>query len=207
MIGKSNMEDDSVLLKQRSDEKRKLSWQVFKEYYLIKTILGVVIGGFLLWQVISIAFFNTKPALQVMTIGTAIPLECQELFIEKATADLGIDEKKEFVSITPGFNREMLMPLIATGGIDVFLMDKASFEEVLAEGFLLKLPDIEGLPDERICFGQSEEDMGKHPYGVLVTDSSWLESLGLTSMDEVIFGVAANSEHLEMSEKFFWLIK
>lgn len=215
MIGKSNMEDDSVLLKQRSDDIRKISrqnskeenWRIFKEYYVWKTLIAVVVGGFILWEVINIAFFSQKSALSVMMMNVQVMMEQQEPFTNQTGQALGIDEKKEFVSVTSHFKTEMLVPLMAAGEVDVFLMDRAAFEEISESGYLINLNEMEGLPELEICFGKAEEDIEEQPYGLIVTDSAWLSQFGCMSKDDIILGFAGTSKHLEMSKKFTHLIK
>lgn len=215
MIGKSNMEEDSVLLQKRSDKPRTINkqnsrqenWQIFKEYYLLKIVITVAVVVFVVGELIHIAFFNPKPAMAVMTMGVQTMLENEAPFTEAAQTELGIDPKKEFVSITTYFNQEMLMPLMAAGEVDVFLMDRAAFEDLAAAGFLMNLGDFKEIPENAFCMGQTEEDTHEQPYGIVVTDSEWLAQFDFMSSDDIIFAIAGNSRHMEMTQKFLNLIK
>lgn len=215
MVGKSNMDDDSVLLKKRDDKPRKIgrhnssqeNWELFKEYYLVKTVLIIAVSIFVIWEIVNVAFFNKTAAFSVVTMGTWMETESQEAFKEQAAKDLQINEEKEFVSISSNFNAELLLPLIAAGEVDAFLMSRDSFDELSKAGFLLGLEEVEETAGEKMCFSKSEEDSEEHPYGVDVSGSKWLSANGFSEKEELIYGIACNSSHKEMAKNFLTLIK
>lgn len=210
MVGKSNMEEDSVLLKPRSDEVRKLSRQnskeenltIFKEYYLKKLIIGLVVFAFVLWSIIDAVVNRQDCVLSVMMIEVQCSNENQELFSKEAARVLQLEEKKEYVNLSPTLSPEVLVTRMAAGDIDILLMDRASFEDRSEAEYLRDLREVLDAEDyKRLESAGVIYEVRGIPVGISVADNEWFGQYQFISKDDIILGVIYNSGHLELCKE------
>ncbi len=228
---KSKVKKDGLIYQQRDDtdykkeyEKldRKGKFQFFKDYYLptiIVVAVIVLVGGYYLYRAL------TKPQT-VLYIAV-----CDDVFddkqvdeLEKAVGTyLGLDNKKEIVTINTEFNssngtlREQLQGYIYAGTCDIVIAPKKGFTSYAAAGYFLEPETSEtvslfkDMPEKDRFFcpvvdgeqirGEKELDNTRYNFGISIVNSEKYKKLG-GKRKSAIVGVTNSSKRQEEAAAF-----
>lgn len=182
----------------------KRKWAIFKEYYLLKCIIVIMIIVGLIYS--GYNRINQKDCvLQVMMMDVRCSLEQQEEFESKVGEKIGLDEQKEYVDISFCDSPEMLISLMVSDRVDVFLMNNSYFEMMISQGCLSPLDkiidDTVGKSDSLENAALVKGEDGK-VYGFLVSDHPWMEQFGFVSTDEVFICSVENTPNAQNADTF-----
>lgn len=156
-------------------------WVVFRDYYLVKTVIAVIIVAGLVHFCYG-RMNEKKNALQVMMMDVRCTMEQQEAFEKKSGEIVGIDSQKEYVDISFCESPEMLFTLMFSDKVDIFFMNQMYYEVMMSEECLYPLEE--------------------NTYGFSIKENPWIEQFQFVSSDDVIIGIAENAPNARNAHAF-----
>lgn len=192
-------------------------------YYKVHTIVAII-AIFVLIFFISDGLKQKTPVLNVVLTGQSISEDRLTALQNEATSRFTKGKKQEvsmeFLAFNPNSNSEESIAVLAkitamvqAKDLDVIVMDRNSFDSYAKEGMFLRLDNINGLPelkDGALKFVMSrvnDKDDAEHPYGIDVSNSETLKSVGYDTEGKVL-GIAASTQRLSLTLQFLkWMLK
>lgn len=169
----------------------KRKWTIFKEYYLVNTVIVMLLVAGLICFCYGRS--NKKDcALQVIMMDVACSMELQEDFESQVGEIIGMDEQKEYVDISFCESPEMLLALMVNDEVDMFLMNDIYFEMILSHECLYPLDEVIG--DQETVSFKGENGL---IYGFSVSDNSWMEQFEFVSVDDLIISIVENGPNTD----------
>ncbi|WP_223591935.1 hypothetical protein [Neobacillus bataviensis] len=175
-------------------------WYHYKSFILI----GILFAGMILSLLPSI-HHSKETDLQAVFIGNFVK--------EKKRLDVQRDITKKFSGERESPNiqinfwttsdntlsdrtiQQKLMAMIATGSVDIVVMDKKSFIRFAREGTFLPLDQFESKFSNGTRFLSSMDNGQEHCYGVKIVKNPPLEKAGYHTNEKVLGIVASSKNH------------
>ncbi len=146
---KTALDDDASIYQKRVEETEKEKWskmnggqrwQYFKDYYLLKVIVGsiaVVFVGFVVWSVLKP---KDEIVLYVAVVDEQFDDEKEEALTQELNELFGVDGKRYKVFIDDliyldNGGMEKLQTLTYTDRLDVIIADKENYQRLAGMGF------------------------------------------------------------------------
>lgn len=168
ITGKTKLDDDAVLYQKREekDERqkwekldRKGKWQYFKDYYLLKVVLLLVVLAILGSVVYTMVKPRPEIILNVVVINQTMEEGQREAFLTDLSNFLKIDEKEQKIQLEDNYRLDMekvdemtmasqtkMMANASAGELDVVIADRQTFEHYMEQGMFVDLSQI--LPED-----------------------------------------------------------
>lgn len=218
MAKETRLSDSAEIYKLREEksERQKLKNMTFKEkityfnnYYRTKTIIGIVVIGFLIYFSYTIFGPRTETILYIASLNGAIDYDSGNLLGEEIENYLGIDTKQEEVFVDTSIyldgtseytssNIQKFSTLLMAKELDIIIADEDTFEKYANQGYFCKLSDQ--LPtqlfsklSDHFYISSTEEDTDHAAYGIYLETSS-LYGEDYTFYKRPVLGIVVNSE-------------
>lgn len=195
--------------------------QFFKDYYLMKTIVFLLIVSTLIYLVVTIASPNKINLLNVAVVDEALDqddvIEAENMLLDRYTDG----NKNNVVTINDSYYSDnvsitKIQVEIMNRAIDVIIAPKDAFSKVSGYGYMQQIDDkyasyfdesslyyTEGFGDDNL-----DNPSGKGevlPYGVIIdSNSTYGKYLGLK--EDSVIGVVVNSKNKENALDFLKLM-
>lgn len=229
---KTVLEDDASIYQQRKDEseKQKLGkmdgrqkLQYFRDYYLAKVVVGLVLLGFVGAVVYTMVKPKPETVLYVAVVDMQLEEDAREALIEELNQLYNIDGEKSQVFFDDTIfleqhGYEKLQVLLFNQQADVIIASQETYEALAGNGFFQSMDNLPGelaakYEDSYVYTpGFQEEDeeakveaaSGKGeslPYGVSLSESEKFHQLA-PNFAQPVLGVLAASPHPENAVQF-----
>lgn len=191
------------------DRKGKLRY--FKDYYLIKLLIGILIVSALGYIVYSVAL---KPKVETVydmaIVGDQLSPEKLGQFVADVEMLLNVEKKKQDVLIDDSYMgsggidytvEQRLMTYLYAGVLDVIVGDSIRIKDLARTGALIPLSellptDLYGKLSDTLVMETMEDDNREKAYGINLKDCERYMDFG-GYMEVPVLGVVANSKNKE----------
>lgn len=201
------------------DRKQKFSY--YKTYYLVPTIILLVVLIFLVNLVLDITVRRKNVLLDITTVN----LSDDEAGRNKLEGDLmkyfDGNEKKDIVSIDVQYfsqngdptNTAVMQTKLAGGGIDFFLMDEDGYNALGQFGDLGNLTDYFSEEElsvwqDKIIYLDYKDEYTDMTYAAAIdlSDTAFAKKY-FPSSSKIFFAITGNGEHMDRNSDFLKFLK
>ncbi|HHW49442.1 MAG TPA: hypothetical protein GXX14_12620 [Clostridiaceae bacterium] len=203
-----------ILQKMGVDEKKAKNFLYYYKFHIIGAIILVILAVFFIKDVVfrvpsdlDAAFvgeiYYSDTELFKQNVMSKMP-ELREMSIDAAIFAEGMDAQMEYA-----MNMKTVV-LFGGGTVDIFLLDKASYEKFGSQGAFENLDNIAGklkIDEEKSkdLLLKTEEDPEEHLYGIDVSDSKLLKESGIIG-ERIIAAIRVNAKHHENALRMLELL-
>lgn len=225
----STLDDNAAIYVPREEksEKQKLKEMNFKEkvsyfkdYYLVKTIIGLAVLGFATYFIYTVVTPKPETLLDAAIVNYTFSDETVNKVSEDMNKLLVKDPKKENITIDASFylgngndtseytmgSQQRLQTYMFSGEIDVVIAPESVFQTFATSGYLDKLTEV--LPTEFITsftdsiFNSTTSDNPvSGAYGIYLDNTALFKEVSNTS-DRPVLGILVNSKHKDNGVEF-----
>ena len=226
MAKETRLNDSAEIYKPRDEktERQKLKDMSFKDkityfndYYRSKTIIGIVIIGFLIYFAYTVFGPKTETILYVASLNGAIDYDTGNVLSEELEVHLDIDTKKQEVFVDTSMylnetseytaaNYQKLSTYLMAQQLDIIIADEETFARYAKEGYFSKLTDQ--LPTQLFSklsdlfyFSSTVEDTNEAAYGIYL-ETSALYGENSTFSKRPVLGIVVNSKYKDNAVSF-----
>ena len=212
--GNKPYKPNPILKKMGVDEKKAQNFLYYYKFHIIGAIVLVILAVFFIKDIVG----KVPSDLDVALVGEIycndtelfkqnildkMP-ELREMSIDAATFFEGMDGQMEYAM------NMKTMVLFGGGTVDIFFLDKDSYEKFCLQGAFANLDEVAGnlKADEdknSDLLLKTEEDQEKHLYGIDVSDSKLLEESGVIG-ERIIAAIRVNAKHYENAVRMLELL-
>jgi hypothetical protein len=226
--------DPSELYKKRTKEtvqeeianlSAKGKLQQFKDYYLKGILAAILIIGIIVYGIRETVVNQGREALYIAIQKDAIPEEYIDSFQDAIGEYLGLDPKKEIVTVNISATDQFLQTYFYAGRADILITDEQYFGQWGQAEYFYSSEDNEEVSfykdydekyryyttyvtgedirsnDKTMTKETQASDKTKHNCGLYLTDSEKYKQLS-GAFQKPVLGIAASTSHLEDAEKF-----
>lgn len=186
-------------------------------YYYKLHIIGVILAVIFIISIISSMVNKKEYILNVYILGKSYSQEKIEEFQKQATHDLiGKSSKKEILVNFIAYDKngrdpysaasmQKFVALLATGSIDVLILDRPDFDELGKKEAFLKLDNLTGLPPGLEFIKLRDRDVAEGDYGMILGNNGLLKEAGYDTNNKIVC-ILSNTKNLDKSVDFIkWL--
>lgn len=228
MAKETRLNEEAAIYQKRAPETEKEKWSemnnkqriaYFKDYYLKKVIVGVIVISFSVYLLITVLSPKPDSILYTMIINDYIDSDTKNAWetdlkdyyqLNPDTQELSIDDTcyilENDMSQSSIAAEQKIATYIYAGQIDVIITDEALFERYASIGYFMDLADC--LPTnlyeyfmDSFYMAKQEDDIKEEAYGIRLDDCEFYQNLG-TSLKHPVIGVIASSKNVENSVDF-----
>lgn len=226
MAKETRLNDDAQIYQPRDNrsEREKLQamtgkekLQYFNQYYRNKTIVTIVIIGFVVYLLYSMFGPKVETVLYTAVLDGCIDTDTVNTFQENMIEQLGLDTSKSTVMFDDSFyisssseysasNQEKLVVYVASGDVDIIIAPEDIFSQYASAGYFAKMSEC--LPTnlfssltDNFFYYTTEDDSKEAAYGIYLDDYAIYDEDGQVAVRPVI-GIITNSDYKDNAVSF-----
>jgi hypothetical protein len=205
---------ENMTFKEKADH----IWTYYR-LHIIGTILLVLFVGSIISGIVN----KKDYVLDISLLGSSVNNEKIDAFQQDITRTIiGNDKKKtalvEFMYFDKDKQDEMMMAtmqklaaMVATGSIDVMILDKDAFDTFCSQDMFLKLDEVPGFnslntKDMKLLTSKNS-DGAEGKYAIDISDNQSLKDLGYDTKNKVLTIVASSKNQANAVKFIKWFLK